>query len=298
MRDARFFVRAPGPLGYAAGMPNPAHARRLLVPIALLAGFAAQAQTQDRVQPPSQPESAPDAARPVPAPEPFGVLVFTKTAGFRHGSIAAGARALAELGPAHGFTTTHTEDAAIFTDADLAPFAVIVFLNTTGDILDDDQQAAMERFVRAGGGFVGIHSAADTEYAWPWYAGLVGAQFRSHPAIQPAEIDVIDRDHPSTRHLPARWARTDEWYDFRSQPADTVRVLMNLDESTYTGGVMGDPHPIAWYHHYDGGRALYTAGGHTDESFAEPDFRQHLAAAIRWAAAAPQQPTPREPIPN
>jgi type 1 glutamine amidotransferase len=229
-------------------------------------------------------------ALPAPDPEPaarepaFRVLVFTKTAGFRHGSIEPGAAALAAIGDRHGFRTTRTEDAGLFTDESLADYRVIVFLNTTGDILNPDQEAAMERFIRAGNGFVGVHSAADTEYGWKWYAGLVGAYFRSHPPVQPAEIAVIDRDHPSTDHLPERWPRTDEWYDFRSRPADTVRVLMNLDESTYTGGVMGDPHPIAWCHEYDGGRALYTAGGHTNESFAEPDFRRHLAGAIRWAA--------------
>lgn len=212
------------------------------------------------------------------------VLVFSKTAGFRHGSIAAGVAAMAELGVEHGFRTTHTEDAAIFTDEGLARFDVIVFLNTTGDILNDDQQEAMQRFVRAGNGFFGIHSATDTEYDWAWYTGLVGAQFRRHPAVQPAEIDVIDREHPSTAHLPARWPRTDEWYDFRARPPATVRILMNLDESTYNGGQMGDPHPIAWCRAYDGGRAIYTAGGHTNQSFAEPDFRAHLAGAVRWAA--------------
>lgn len=218
--------------------------------------------------------------------EPFGVLVFSRTAGFRHDSIAAGAAALAELGPAHRFTIHHTEDPAIFSDDGLLPFSVIVFLNTTGDILNDEQQATMERFIRAGRGFVGIHSAADTEYDWPWYGRLVGAYFRSHPPTQAAEIDVIDREHHSTRHLPARWARTDEWYDFRAGPADTVRILMNLDESTYDGGRMDGNHPIAWYHHFDGGRGFYTGGGHTKESFSEPDFRKHLAGAIRWAAGA------------
>lgn len=227
------------------------------------------------------------APEPDPEPqatEPFGVLVFTKTAGFRHDSIPDGVRALRELAPVGGFRITHTEDSTVFTDDSLGAFRVIVFLNTTGDILDDDQQGAMERFIRAGNGFVGVHSAADTEYGWPWYGSLVGAFFRSHPPTQPAEIDVVDRDHPATRHLAERWARTDEWYDFRTRPADTVRVLMNLDESTYQGGRMGDDHPIAWCHEFDGGRAFYTAGGHTRESFAEPDFRRHLLGAVRWAA--------------
>ncbi len=218
--------------------------------------------------------------------EPFGVLVFSRTAGFRHDSIAAGAAALAELGAEHGFTTHHTEDSSAFTDDTLAGFRVIVFLNTTGDVLNDAQQAAMERFIGAGNGFVGVHSAADTEYHWPWYAGLVGAHFRSHPPVQPAEIETLDRDHPATRHLPPRWARTDEWYDFRSRPGPGVRVLLRLDESTYDGGQMGDDHPAAWCHEYAGGRAFYTAGGHTIESFSEPDFRRHLAGAIRWAAGA------------
>lgn len=238
------------------------------------------AATPSHVVDPAEPDAEPAKA---PARNPR-VLVFTKTAGFRHGSIASGVAALTELGTKEGFRVVQSEDAAVFADHVLARFDVIVFLNTTGDILDDEQQAAMERFIRSGKGFVGIHSATDTEYDWPWYTGLVGAQFRSHPPVQPAEIDVIDREHPSTAHLPARWPRTDEWYDFRAQPPATVRVLMNLDESTYNGGQMGDPHPIAWCHEYDGGRAIYTAGGHTNESFAEPDFRAHLAGAVRWAA--------------
>ncbi len=224
-------------------------------------------------------------AEPDPQPrEPFRVLVFTKTAGFRHASIPAGREAVEQLGIANGFTAFATEDAGVFTDDSLDRFTVIVFLNTTGDILDEGQQAAMERFVRAGGGFVGVHSAADTEYEWPWYAGLVGAQFRSHPPVQQADIEVIDRDHPSTRHLPERWTRTDEWYDYRAAPGDSVRLLMTLDQTTYEGSVTEGRHPIAWCHTYDGGRAFYTGGGHTSEAFREPDFRNHLLGAIRWAA--------------
>jgi type 1 glutamine amidotransferase len=267
-------------IGYAVAMLT--HA----LPILFLAAVAWSQTAPSPAAPPATPPGAPAIPVPPTPPnaDPFGVLVFTKTAGFRHDSIGAGAAALAEIGQEHAYTTHHTEDPAIFTDEALAPFRVIVFLNTTGDILNDEQQAAMERHIRAGHGFVGIHSASDTEYDWPWYGRLVGAYFRSHPAIQTAEIDVINRDHPATRHLLARWTRTDEWYDFRSKPAEHVNILMNLDESTYEGGRMDGDHPIAWYHHFDGGRALYTAGGHTKESFSEPDFRQHLAGAILWAA--------------
>ncbi|MHC4416891.1 MAG: ThuA domain-containing protein [Planctomycetota bacterium] len=215
----------------------------------------------------------------------FSVLVFSKTAGFRHDSIPEGVTAISKLGTKHGFEARTTEDAAIFTDAGLAPFAAIVFLSTTGDILDDEQQAAFERYIRGGGGFVGVHAATDTEYDWPWYGRLVGAYFKGHPAVQDAVILVTDRAHPSTRFLPKRWTRRDEWYDFRESPRRRVRVLAALDERTYEGGGMGDDHPFAWCHEFDGGRAWYTGGGHTRESFREPFFLRHILGGIHWAAA-------------
>lgn len=214
----------------------------------------------------------------------FKALVFSKTAGFRHASIPDGLAALRALGDTHGFTVDATEDAAVFTDAGLAPYQVVVFLSTTGDVLDAAQQAAFERYIRAGGGFVGIHAAADTEYAWSFYGALVGAYFRSHPAIQQATVKVADGVHPSTAHLPKRWARTDEWYDYRANPRGTVHVLATLDEATYSGGTMGHDHPIAWCQVYEGGRSWYTAGGHTSESFQEPLFRTHLLGGLRYAA--------------
>jgi type 1 glutamine amidotransferase len=226
------------------------------------------------------------AADPSPA---FAVLVFSRTTGFRHASIPAGIAALRELGAAHGFSVEATEDSSRFSDTGLAPFQVVVFLNTTGDVLDADQEAAFERFIRAGKGFVGIHSASDTEYDWAWYGGLVGAYFADHPAIQPAELDVLRNDHPATAGLPARWARTDEWYNFRAPLADDIAVLITVDETTYNGGTMGAGHPISWYHAYDGGRAFYTALGHTEESYVEQLFRAHLAGAVRWAAGSDQR---------
>ncbi|MFW6084494.1 MAG: ThuA domain-containing protein, partial [Gemmatimonadota bacterium] len=211
------------------------------------------------------------------------VLVFTKTEGYRHRSIPDGVRMIRELGREHGFAVAHSEDAGLFTDETLSRATAVVFLSTTGDVLDAEQQAAFERYIRAGGGFVGIHAAADTEYGWPWYGRLVGAWFESHPRVQSAAIDVADRDHPSTRMLPERWERRDEWYDYRRNPRDDVDVLLTLDEDSYRGGEMGDDHPIAWCHEYDGGRAWYTGGGHTRKSFDEPLFRQHVLGGIRWA---------------
>jgi type 1 glutamine amidotransferase len=218
----------------------------------------------------------------------FDVLVFSRTAGFRHGSIPDGIAAIQELGATKGFSVTATEDASVFAPAALAQFAVVVFLNTTGDVLDDDQQAAFETWFRDGGGWVGVHSAADTEYDWAWYHGLIGAYFQDHPAIQTAMLDVEDASHPSTAHLPLRFARTDEWYNFRTNPRGAVHVLLRLDETTYLPGpgAMGSDHPIAWCHQYDGGRAWYTAGGHTAAAYAEPEFRAHLLGGITSAAAA------------
>jgi len=232
------------------------------------------------------PGCAPTGPGPGPDRAGFGVLVFSRTAGFRHDSIETGLEAIRGLGATSGFHVQATEDSKIFNDAGLAPFAAVVFLSTTGDVLDFAQQAAFERFIRRGGGYVGIHAAADTEYDWPWYGRLVGAYFKSHPAIQEATIVVADRVHPSTRMLPLRWTRTDEWYCFRANPRGAVHVLAVLDERTYEGGGMGHDHPIAWCHEVDGGRAWYTGGGHTKESFREPLFLEHVLGGIRWAAGA------------
>ena len=210
------------------------------------------------------------------------MLVFSKTAGFRHDSIAEGITCFRELGAELGLKVIATEDASIFTSKSLASVRVVVFLNTTGDILNDREQAAFESYIRNGGAWFGVHAAADTEYNWAFYKGLVGAYFKSHPAIQPARINVEITDHPSTRMLPGLWNRTDEWYTYRLSPREDVTVLASLDEDSFSGGGMNGDHPIAWCHEYEGGRALYTGGGHTKESYREPKFRAHLKGAIEW----------------
>jgi type 1 glutamine amidotransferase len=228
-------------------------------------------------------EPAPAPASPSTSSSAYAVLVFTKTAGFRHDSIPAGVRALRELGAGDGFTVTATGEAATFTGENLDRYAAVVFLNTTGDVLDAGQQTEFEAFIRRGGGYVGVHAAADTEYRWPFYAELVGAYFARHPPVQRADVRVVDRDHPATAHLPATWTRTDEWYDYRAAPRG-ARVLATLDESSYSGGGMGDDHPHAWCRAYAGGRSFYTGGGHTAQAYAEPEFRAHLLGAVRYAA--------------
>ncbi len=216
----------------------------------------------------------------------INVLVFSKTAGFRHASIEDGKKALLELGKQKGFKVDTTEDATMFQQKHLQQYNVVVFLSTTGNILDEAQQLEFQRFIQAGGGYVGIHAAADTEYEWPWYGKLVGGYFNGHPNnpnVREADIQRIDKTHISTQHLPDIWHRNDEWYDYKNLN-ENMKVLLNLDESTYEGGNNGKHHPIAWYHEFDGGRAWYTGGGHTSESFAEPLFLEHIWGGIQYAA--------------
>jgi cytochrome c len=234
--------------------------------------------------------SAPGAAS-APSATPK-VLVFTKTTGFRHASIPVAVQAVTTLGARNGFTVDATEDAGKFTDGNLAGYDAVVFLLTTGDILDDTQQTAFQRYLRAGHGWVGVHSASDTEYDWSWYGGLVGAYFRDHPAIQPAILDVAD----PRNGLPAKWMRTDEWYNFQSNPRPSVHVLATIEESSYDGGGMGADHPIAWWHDYEGGRAWYTAGGHTDEAWSEPLFLTHVLSGIEYAIGPPSTPVAKPRI--
>ena len=215
---------------------------------------------------------------------PRRVLVFTRTAGFRHSSIGPGYDAIeAELATL-SISAERSEELSALTDDNLARFAAVVFLSTTGDVLDSDAEGALQRYVEGEGGWVGIHAAADCEYEWPWYRTLVGALFARHPAVQSASLVVEDGTHPATVHLPMRWDRTDEWYDFRTNPRSEVEVLITIDESTYSGGGMGADHPMAWAHEVGAGRSFYTALGHTDASYGEPLFREHLRRAIVWAA--------------
>jgi type 1 glutamine amidotransferase len=209
------------------------------------------------------------------------VLIFTRTTGYRHESIPAAVETVRE---SRDLDVTATEDPAVFAPAGLAAVDVVVFLSTTGRVLDDAQRAAFEAYVRGGGGFAGVHSAADTETDWPFFGKLVGAVFAGHPPVQPGDVVVTDRAHPATAHLPSRWHRVDEWYDFRARPRPEVRLLATVDESTYDGGTMGAGHPHAWCQTYAGARSFYTAGGHRAEAYAEPAFRAHLLGGIRWAA--------------
>jgi type 1 glutamine amidotransferase len=210
------------------------------------------------------------------------LLVFTKTAGFHHDCIPAGKLAMVKLGEENGFEVDTTENASVFNNNDLKKYAAILFLNTTGNVLNEEEQTAMETYIHNGGGFMGIHAATDTEYDWPWYNKLVGAWFTSHPKQQNATLQIVDRDNDATRHLDETWVRWDEWYNFKDLNPD-VHVLIKIDEHSYEGGKNGDNHPMCWYHNFEGGRAFYTELGHTKESYADPVYLQHVLGGLRYA---------------
>lgn len=216
---------------------------------------------------------------------PSDVLVYTRTAGYRHDSIPAGADACVELSREGGLTAEATDDPETFTAERLERCAAVVFLSTTGPVLTDEARSALEAYVRRGGGLLSVHAAANAEPDWPFYGSLLGTRFAGHLPLQPGLVHVEDAAHPATAHLPAAWAWTDEWYDFTSHPRDAdVRVLLRADESTYTGGTHGADHPLSWCHEKAGGRFFFTALGHTPESYTSPAFRKHLSGALHWAA--------------
>ena len=217
---------------------------------------------------------------PAHAAPPDRVLIFSKTAGFRHDSIPVAVRTLARLAEDAGMAADATEDAGAFTPANLARYRVVVFASTTGNVLDPAQQQAMEGFIRGGGGFVGVHAAADTEYDWPWYGQLVGARFHDHPpGLHDSRVQP-ERDGVASG---AAWPVHDEFYNYDQNPRGRVQVVATLDERLYEGGGMGADHPIAWHHAFAGGRAWYTGLGHTEAIYAQPEFIAQLQRGLAYA---------------
>ena len=211
------------------------------------------------------------------------ILVFSKTLEYHHPSISKGIEAIRKLGMEHGFMADTTTDATLFTEKNLKQYNAIVFLSTTGDVLNDVQQEIFKKYIHNGGGFVGIHAATDTEYGWPWYNALIGAYFKNHPKQQEALILVKDSTFIATRHLPTVWKHFDEWYNFKSLQLDHAHILLTVDETSYTGGENGSFHPVSWYQSFEGGRVFYTALGHNDECYEDPLFLNHLLGGIQYA---------------
>lgn len=210
------------------------------------------------------------------------ILIFYKTAAYKHASIPAGIAAISKLGQEFKFQTDTSSDSNLFTPENLKSYDAVVFLSTSGDMLNSLQQSAFENYIHAGGGYMGIHGASAGGYNWPWYGKLVGAIFNGHPVQQFATFKVIDRKNRASRHLPASWNIKEELYNFKSI-SDDIRVLITVDESTYTGGTNGSYHPMAWYREFEGGRSFYTALGHADEKYTNPLFLKHILEGIRYA---------------
>lgn len=228
---------------------------------------------------PAQPDAA--APRPAVATAPPAILVFTRTRGWRHDSIPQAVETLRALAAQAGLAVVHSEDPGLFEDATLARFDAVVFANTTGEVLDATQQAAFQRYIAGGGGFMGVHSAADTHKQWPWYGDLVGAWFKNHPpGLQTAPVRFESGRGPGGLQ---RWQVTDELYNYRRNPRPAVEVIATVDESGYAGGTMGSDHPIAWCHAAAGSRAWYTGLGHDPALYADPVFREHLLRGLRYA---------------
>lgn len=223
----------------------------------------------------------------------FKALVFTKTEGWQHDSIPAGVSAVNALSKLHNFEVVHSNTADVFEESSLSQFDVVVFLLTTGDVLNEQQQDAFQKFIRQGKGYVGVHSAADTEHDWSWYRGLVGRTFLIHPEIQSAKVDLLEKGFPGTETMPSRFLWTEEYYGYSAEHSDRLNYILSVDETTYSAEAdwgevkssgMGEFHPLAWYQHYDGGRAFYTGLGHIAASYRDDMFKSHLYGGIYWAA--------------
>ncbi len=224
----------------------------------------------------------------------FKALLITKTQGFQHQSIVEGTLAMKKLADRNNFQLDVLEGSYSLNDKGLEKYQVLIFLNTTGNILDSAQKKAVEKFIQSGKGWVGIHSASDTEYDWAWYTKLVGMMFKIHPLQQTAYLNVVDSNFPGMERFPKKLLWTDEWYEFQEKKVNDLKYLVTVDEKTYSpaakwgpgkeGKGMGDFHPMSWYHNYDGGRAFYTALGHIPAIYSDQTFLDHVYGGIYWAA--------------
>ncbi len=226
--------------------------------------------------------------------EQFNALLITKTDGWHHEAINEGVDAMRALAKKHHFNLTWEENVGKeINDESLKKYDVVVFMLTTGNVLNDEQQAAMERFIQSGKGYVGIHSASDTEYEWEWYTQLVGHMFHIHPVIQTAELSVVDRKFPGVDRMPEKFLWTEEWYEYGPATVKGLNYILTVDEKTYDPNVrwgekvgkgMGKFHPIAWYHEYDGGRSFYTGLGHIPALYSDTLLMEHIYGGLYWAA--------------
>jgi type 1 glutamine amidotransferase len=213
----------------------------------------------------------------------YNILLFTKTAEFRHEAIEAGVLAIEAMAENNAWTIIHSEDSAIFNINSLDSVHVVIFLNTSGPIFNEEERAAFAHYISRGGNFLGVHAATDTEKDWPYYTNLLGAVFDSHPEVQAARITKnMKSDHPSIQHFPNEFWMTDEWYNFKDTLSTEFTILLELEEDSYEGIRMGTRHPLSWYREIGESRIFYTGLGHELSMYQNPDFLHHLEQAIKW----------------
>lgn len=233
---------------------------------------------------------------PLFAGEPPRVLLYTRNGltldgkkGYVHDNIANSVAAIRQLGVENGFVVDVSEEPRDFTVENLRKYRALVFSNTNNQILEtEEQKAALQTYVRSGGGIAGIHSACGSMRGWPWFWAMIGGSFTRHPKLQEFTVHVVDRTHPSTRFLGETWKVTDEFYFLRDMPRG-LSVLLAGDLTTLV-----DPqkpqgattHPLAWYQEFEGGRCWYTSLGHRKEVYDDPVFRKHILGGILWAMGA------------
>lgn len=220
------------------------------------------------------------------------ILVYTKNGtGYVHTNIKASIEALKKIGAENNLIVDVSDDPGVMTPENLAKYRCLVFSNTNNETFDtEEQRKAFVDYIHKGGAFVGIHSACGSERSWPWFWAMLGGKFKRHPAYQPFDIKIIDKNHPSTEMLPDIWKWKDECYYLDNLNPD-IRILMVADLKTindpqkgeYPGQVFGDYFPLAWYHEFEGGRVFYTAIGHDIAHYSDPLYIKHLTGGILWA---------------
>jgi type 1 glutamine amidotransferase len=215
--------------------------------------------------------------------KPKNVLIFSKTEAFRHSSISKGKDFFSDMGKKNHWEMTFSENSELFSDKSLANYDVIVFLNTTGNILNDNEQEALKGYLESGKGFVGIHSAAYTEVDWKWYTNMIGTSLDTHVKEINAELSArLDTKHPALEGWNEKEVFFTEWYNFKQPIGKHINILTTLNEDSYKGLKMNSSHPISWYHLYDGGKVFYTELGHSEATYDDLRFYNHIQGALQW----------------
>ncbi len=228
------------------------------------------------------------------------VLVYQKNGkGFAHDNLAASAVAIQELGKQNGFSVDVSTNPAVFADETLKNYRALIFANSNNEAFDNEnQRAAFQRFIRNGGGFMGIHSSTGSERQWTYFQEMQGAKFFRHSPLQKFTVNVIETNHPSTAHLTNIWPWEDECYFFTNVNPG-IKVLLVADTAslkdpkltTAAGQKSNGAFPLAWCHEFDGGRVFYTSLGHKIGYYSDPLFRTHLLGGIQWVLGKTNVPS-------